>query len=79
MGVTIQDIAADAGVSVSTVSRVINGKDDVAAELESAVRDAIRKLGYTPNRAARSIRRPSSREARRRPSPWRCARGTRRI
>ena len=54
--ITIRDVAEQAGTSVATVSRVINGKDDVAAELESAVRDAIRKLGYTPNRAARSLK-----------------------
>ena len=54
--VTIQDVAKAAGVSVSTVSRVINGKVDVSRETQDRVRSVIDDLGYTTNLAARSMR-----------------------
>ncbi len=54
--VTIQDVARTAGVSVSTVSRVLNGKTDVADETQDRVRSVIDHLGYTTNLAARSMR-----------------------
>jgi LacI family transcriptional regulator len=54
--VTIQDVAKVAGVSVSTVSRVLNGKIDVASETQEHVRSVIDELGYTTNLAARSMR-----------------------
>ena len=54
--VTIQDVAKTAGVSVSTVSRVLNGKVDVSSETKEHVRSVIDDLGYTTNLAARSMR-----------------------
>ena len=54
--VTIQDVAKTAGVSVSTVSRVLNGKLDVASETQDRIRLVIDDLGYTTNLAARSMR-----------------------
>lgn len=54
--VTIQDVAKTAGVSVSTVSRVLNGKVDVASETQEHILSVIEKLGYTTNLAARSMR-----------------------
>ena len=54
--VTIQNVAKAAGVSVSTVSRVLNEKDDVSSETQERVRGVIHKLGYTSNLAARSMR-----------------------
>jgi LacI family transcriptional regulator, galactose operon repressor len=54
--VTIQDVAKTAGVSVSTVSRVLNGKVDVASETQERIRSVIDDLGYTTNLAARSMR-----------------------
>ena len=54
--VTIQDVAKTAGVSVSTVSRVLNGKVDVSSETQARVRSVIDDLGYTTNLAARSMR-----------------------
>jgi LacI family transcriptional regulator len=54
--VTIQDVAKTAGVSVSTVSRVLNGKVDVASETQDRIRSVIDNLGYTTNLAARSMR-----------------------
>lgn len=54
--VTIQDVAKTAGVSVSTVSRVLNGKVDVAEQTQDHILKVIKKLGYTSNFAARSMR-----------------------
>lgn len=54
--VTIQDVAKAAGVSVSTVSRVLNGKTDVAGETQERILKIINKLGFTSNLAARSMR-----------------------
>ncbi len=54
--VTIRDVARVAGVSTSTVSRVLNNKDDVADETRQRVWAAVARLGYTSNLAARSMR-----------------------
>jgi LacI family transcriptional regulator len=53
---TIRDVAAAAGVSPATVSRVLNGKEDVAADLRRRVLDAVTGLGYRRNGPARSLR-----------------------
>lgn len=53
---TIRDVAAAAGVSMKTVSRVINKEPNVRPDKEERVRSAITKLGYRPNRSARSLR-----------------------
>ncbi|GGK99261.1 LacI family transcriptional regulator [Deinococcus radiotolerans] len=52
---TIDDIARAAGVSTGTVSRVINGKDTVAARTRAHVQDIMAQLGYTPDPAARHL------------------------
>lgn len=52
---TILDVAARAGVSRSTVSRVVNGGQSVSPEALEAVQQAIAELNYVPNRAARSL------------------------
>ncbi len=52
---TIRDVAAVAGVSHGTVSRVINGGHWVSPEARAAVEEAIRTTGYTTNHAARSL------------------------
>jgi len=54
--VTIQDVAKTAGVSVSTVSRVLNGKVDVASDTQDRILSIIDDMGYTTNLAARSMR-----------------------
>ncbi|MGC9467741.1 MAG: LacI family DNA-binding transcriptional regulator [Anaerolineae bacterium] len=54
--ITIQDVARAAGVSASTVSRVLNDKDDVAADTYKRVQEVIAELGYTSSLAARSMR-----------------------
>jgi DNA-binding LacI/PurR family transcriptional regulator len=52
---TIIDVAAHAGVSRGTVSRVLQGGHNVSPASREAVDSAIRKLGYVVNRAARSL------------------------
>lgn len=52
---TLEMVAAVAGVSRSTVSRVINDSPKVTPEALAAVKAAIEQLGYVPNRAARSL------------------------
>lgn len=53
--VTIRDVAREAGVSTSTVSRVINGASGVRADKVRRVRDAVRRLSYQPNPVARDL------------------------
>lgn len=57
---TIVDVAKHAGVSVATVSRVLNGKTKVREELRLRVMDSVKSLEYTPNAAARNLRRNES-------------------
>ncbi|MBP1325909.1 DNA-binding LacI/PurR family transcriptional regulator [Leucobacter exalbidus] len=52
---TIEEVATLAGVSRSTVSRVVNGSTSVSPEALTSVRAAIASLNYVPNRAARSL------------------------
>ena len=52
---TIADVAADAGVGVGTVSRVLNGSEQVRAGTLRAVRDSIDRLGYRPSHAAAAL------------------------
>ncbi len=53
---TIQDVAQRAGVSISTVSRVLNGTAFVKEEVKQRVEAAIQELHYQPSAAARSLR-----------------------
>ncbi|WP_026174125.1 substrate-binding domain-containing protein [Effusibacillus pohliae] len=55
MSVTIYDVARAAGVSMATVSRVLNGTAVVKEETKKKVLDAIRELGYRPNAVARGL------------------------
>jgi LacI family transcriptional regulator len=54
--VTIRDVANKAGVSVTTVSRVLNGKDDISEETTNKVRAVVQDLGYASSLAARGMR-----------------------
>ena len=55
MAATIYDVAADAKVSISTVSRVLNGSDSVSDLLRQRVLQSIEKFNYKPSAAARSL------------------------
>jgi DNA-binding LacI/PurR family transcriptional regulator len=52
---TLEMVAARAGVGRGTVSRVINGSEQVSPATREAVRTAIAELGYVPNHAARTL------------------------
>ncbi|MGL4739722.1 MAG: LacI family DNA-binding transcriptional regulator [Sarcina sp.] len=56
MATSIKDVAREAGVSIATVSRVLNDIDVVNEETKKKVQDAIKKLGYRPNIVARSLK-----------------------
>jgi len=53
--VTIYEVAKEAGVSLATVSRVINGSDVVKGPTKTRVEEAIKKLGYKPNAIAQGL------------------------
>jgi LacI family transcriptional regulator len=55
VNVTIYDVAREAGVSMATVSRVLNGTAVVKEETRKKVLDAIKKLHYRPNAVARGL------------------------
>lgn len=57
---TMNDVAKHAGVSVSTVSYVLNHSGPVGAARRARVLDAVRVLNYTPNESARSLKRRSA-------------------
>src|SRR6266516_4530301 len=59
--VSIREVAAHAGVSVGTVSNVLNRPDIVAEPTRSRVRDAIKQLGFIRNESARQLRAGRSR------------------
>ncbi|WP_372635176.1 LacI family DNA-binding transcriptional regulator [Cohnella sp.] len=52
---TIKDIARKAGVSVTTVSRALNGYDDVNEETRRKIKQVAADLSYSPNAVARSL------------------------
>jgi len=53
---TMLDVARSAGVSIKTVSRVVNGEPNVSAETAARVQVAVRQLGFRRNDMARSLR-----------------------
>ena len=55
MSSTIRDVARLAGVSIATVSRVVNNTAAVAADKRRRVEKAVSELQYTPHPAARSL------------------------
>ena len=54
--VTIRDVAARAGVALSSVSRVLSGHPDVSASMRAKVEEAAQALGYEPDLLAQSLR-----------------------
>ena len=54
--VTITDVARAAGVSVSTISKVMNGRDGIAPATQRRVQQVIDDLGYVGNFGAQSLR-----------------------
>ncbi len=56
MAVTIKDVAAKCGLSISTVSKAFNNYADISAETREAVQRAAREIGYYPNAIARTLK-----------------------
>ncbi len=56
MKITLKDVAKKAGMSVTTVSRALNGHDDVSMHTKAYVRATATELGYTPNLNARRLK-----------------------
>lgn len=54
---TLKDVAERAGVTVTTVSRVINNRGYISEKTRKKVNDAMREIGYRPNEVARSLSR----------------------
>jgi LacI family transcriptional regulator len=57
MHTTIRDVAQSLGLSITTVSRALDGYPDVSEATRQRVINAAQQMGYTPNRAARQLRR----------------------
>lgn len=57
---TLKDVAERAGVTVTTVSRVINERGYISEKTRKRVHDAMREIGYRPNEVARSLSRKNS-------------------
>ena len=55
MKVTIKDVAKEANVATSTVSRVLSNSPRISEETKKKVNKAIKKLNYTPNVVARGL------------------------
>ena len=58
---TLKDVATQAGVSYQTVSKVLNGQSNVAAETQERILQVVEELGYRPNVTARGLRSQTSR------------------
>ncbi len=56
MGVSLKDVAQRAGVSIKTVSNVVNNYQHVTPTMRAKVQQAIDELGYRPNLTARHLR-----------------------
>lgn len=61
MGVTIKDVAREAGVSIATVSKVINHKPTISEATAAHVEEVMRRLDYAPNSRAANLARRTSR------------------
>jgi len=60
MAITIREVAKRLNLSITTVSRALDGYDDVAEDTRQLVIRTAQEMGYTPNRAARQLRRKKS-------------------
>lgn len=60
MAITIRDVAKKLNISITTVSRALDGYDDVSEETRQIVVQTAHEMGYIPNQAARQLRRRHS-------------------
>lgn len=54
--ITVKELAEKCGVSIATISNILNGKENVSEETRNRVLKAVEELGYKPNYLARSLR-----------------------
>ena len=52
---TLKDVAKETGLTVSTVSRVLNNRGYISADARERVYEAMKRLNYQPNELARSL------------------------
>ena len=57
---TLKDVASLAGVTVTTVSRMMNGRCNVSPATRAKIEDAMKELGYHPNELARGLAKKTS-------------------
>ena len=57
---TLKDVAKETGLTVSTVSRILNNRGYISEDARQRVRDAMQKLDYQPNEVARSLSKKTS-------------------
>lgn len=57
---TLKDVAKEAGLTVTTVSRILNNRGYISDEARQKVADAMKKLNYRPNEVARALQNKSS-------------------
>ena len=62
MGVTIKDVAREAGVSISTVSKALNNCYSISGETTTHVKEVAKRLSYTPNARAQTLARQLNKE-----------------
>ena len=55
-GVSLKDIAKACGMSVATVSKALNGRDDISPATRELVRHTAQQMDYLPNSAARMLK-----------------------
>ncbi len=60
MAITIREVAKELNLSITTISRALDGYDDVSEKTRDLVVRTAREMGYSPNRAARQLRRQRS-------------------
>ena len=58
--ITIKDVAKEANISVTTVSRVLNNRGYISEETKEKVYAAMKRINYQPNEVARSLSKQSS-------------------
>ena len=58
-GVGLSDVALETGLTISTISQILNGKGRYRPETQRLVRETVQRLGYHPNASARAVRKQS--------------------
>ena len=54
--VSMKDISAACGVSIATVSKAMNNRDDISIEMKQKIRETAKSMGYFPNSAAKALK-----------------------